>query len=169
VAEAVARLRGLGLLVIVVTNQPDLARGSLTRDALDAMHARLRAAVPVDDVAVCPHDDADGCSCRKPRPGLLLAAAARWGIDLAGSFLVGDRGKDIEAGRQAGCTTILVPAPYSGAARADHRAADLTEAAEIISRLITTEGERPVIRSRSSAPPLTVTGFTADEKLKADG
>ncbi len=136
VPEAVARLRDLGLLVIVVTNQPDLARGRLTPEALAVIHGRLRAALPLDDLAVCPHDDADGCACRKPRPGMLLEAAARWDIDLAASFLVGDRDKDIEAGRRAGCTTILLPASYSGAVRADYGAADLAEAAEIMARLM---------------------------------
>jgi len=72
------------------------------------MHQHLRARLLIDDVRVCYHDDADGCACRKPRPGLLLSAAHDWGIDLPSSYMVGDRWRDVEAGRRAGCTTILI-------------------------------------------------------------
>jgi D-glycero-D-manno-heptose 1,7-bisphosphate phosphatase len=75
----------------------------------------LRAAVPIDDLAVCPHDDADGCGCRKPKPGMLVELAKRWDVDLEGSYMVGDSWRDVEAGRAAGCRTILV----SGAAPAE--------------------------------------------------
>jgi D-glycero-D-manno-heptose 1,7-bisphosphate phosphatase len=105
---ACGRLRAAGFLLVVVTNQPELARGALAPDQLAAMHDRLRAEVPVDDIRVCPHDDADGCGCRKPAPGLLTGAARHHGIDLAASVMVGDRWRDIEAGRRAGCRTVLV-------------------------------------------------------------
>lgn len=109
-ADAVHALRRAGLPVFVVTNQPDVARGHLTAAALDAMSALLRAAVPIDDLAVCPHDDVDGCGCRKPKPGMLLELAKRWNVDLEGSYMVGDSWRDVEAGRAAGCRTILVSA-----------------------------------------------------------
>ena len=107
VGEACARLHDTGFLLIVVTNQPDVARGSLTTEAVEAMHLELAQALPLDDIAVCMHDDADGCDCRKPQPGMLLAAARRFGIDLAASFLVGDRWRDVEAAQRAGCRAAL--------------------------------------------------------------
>lgn len=109
VAERLAGLRAAGLLLVVVTNQPEVARGTLTAGALERIHDRLRRELPcLDEIAVCPHDDADGCGCRKPRPGLVTLAAERLGVDLSRSYLVGDRWRDVEAGRAAGCTTILV-------------------------------------------------------------
>ncbi|MGA3056511.1 MAG: HAD family hydrolase [Candidatus Limnocylindrales bacterium] len=107
-AEACCRLGALGLLRIVVTNQPDVARGTQRREVVEAIHQRLRESVSVDDIRICYHDDDDLCDCRKPKPGLLLSAANDWGIDLAASFMIGDRWRDIEAGQRAGCTTILI-------------------------------------------------------------
>lgn len=118
-AQAVRRLRSAGLPVFVVTNQPDLARGTLTGEEHERMLALLRAAVPVDDVAVCPHDDADACACRKPKPGMLEDLAARHGISLARSVMVGDSQKDVEAGRRAGCRTILIRREYNRGLEAD--------------------------------------------------
>jgi D-glycero-D-manno-heptose 1,7-bisphosphate phosphatase len=94
--------------VVVVTNQPDVARGLLPPGELAAMHAVLRSLVPVDDIRVCPHDDDDGCACRKPAPGMLHSAARDHGIDLDASVMVGDRWRDIQAGQRAGCRTVLV-------------------------------------------------------------
>lgn len=112
VREALERLRREGFLLIVVTNQPEVARGTLTADALEQMHRDLRQALPLDDIRVCLHDDADECACRKPKPGMILAAARRHGVDLRRSFLVGDRWRDIEAGRAAGCATVLIEQHY---------------------------------------------------------
>ena len=107
--EALARLKSAGFLLIVVTNQPDVARGAVPRAAIEAIHQRLRAALPMlDDVFVCWHDGPDHCACRKPKPGMLLEAAKKYGIDLAASFLVGDRWRDIDAGANAGIRTILI-------------------------------------------------------------
>src|SRR5207248_10850670 len=102
-AELVARLRTAGLVCVVFTNQPEVARGVIAPGVLDAMHDKLRVAVPVDDIYVCPHDGGEGCACRKPRPGMLRAAAARWDVSLADSFVVGDRWRDVDAGRAVGC------------------------------------------------------------------
>lgn len=108
VPEACRHLRSMGFLLVVVTNQPDIARGTLPPADLADIHTRLREQVPLDSIWVCPHDDSDRCACRKPAPGLLLRAAAFHGIDLTRSFMVGDRWRDIEAGRAAGCRTVLV-------------------------------------------------------------
>jgi D-glycero-D-manno-heptose 1,7-bisphosphate phosphatase len=112
VPEACARLRDGGYRLIVVTNQPEVARGRLSREAVEAIHEFLRGGLPLDDVRVCYHDDGAGCNCRKPKPGMLLAAAEAWGIDLRRSFMVGDRWRDIEAGRRAGCRTVFIDYRY---------------------------------------------------------
>jgi D-glycero-D-manno-heptose 1,7-bisphosphate phosphatase len=129
-AADVRRLKDAGYAVIVATNQPELARGRLKHAELDAMHAKLRAEVPVDAIYVCPHDDAARCACRKPQPGLLLSAAREHEIDLPRSFMVGDRWRDVEAGKAAGCRTVLVEMGYREALKTppDHVAADLEEA-----------------------------------------
>jgi len=108
VVRACRALGQAGFLLIVVTNQPDVARGVQRRVVVEAINDALRRQVPVDDILVCYHDDVDGCDCRKPKPGLLLEAARNWDIDLSNSFMVGDRWKDIEAGRRAGCRTVWV-------------------------------------------------------------
>ncbi len=113
VEEACRRLHDAGLLLIVVTNQPDVARGTQTMAAVEALNRELGARLPLDEVRVCPHDDGDGCDCRKPAPGMLLDAAAEHGIDLAASVMVGDRWRDVEAGRRAGCATVFVDSGYS--------------------------------------------------------
>jgi len=108
-AEEACRLLGtIGFLRIVVTNQPDVARGTQRREIVEAIHRRLRESVSVDDIRICYHDDDDLCGCRKPKPGLLVSAANDWGIDLTASFMIGDRWRDIEAGQRAGCATILI-------------------------------------------------------------
>jgi D-glycero-D-manno-heptose 1,7-bisphosphate phosphatase len=108
VDAAIRRLRHGGFLVIVVTNQPDVATGLVKRETVEAMHTILRDRLAVDDIQVCYHVDHDDCTCRKPKPGMLLDAARRYDIDLANSYLVGDRWRDILAGDAAGCFTILV-------------------------------------------------------------
>lgn len=113
VVEAVGALAEAGYRVIVATNQPDVATGLQRREVVDAMHEELRRALLIDDVRVCWHVEADNCDCRKPKPGLLQAAARDWGIDLAKSVMVGDRWRDMDAGRAVGCRTIFVDRGYS--------------------------------------------------------
>jgi D-glycero-D-manno-heptose 1,7-bisphosphate phosphatase len=134
VPEALARLKAAGYWLVVVTNQPDVARGRQTRAGVAALHAALQARLPLDDIRVCYHDEPDGCDCRKPAPGLLLAAAQAAGIGLAASFMVGDRWRDVVAGQRAGCQSIFIdygyaepppPAPFL-------RAASLPAAVELI-------------------------------------
>ena len=112
VGEALAALKEAGYLLIVVTNQPDVARGTTPRAAVDAIHEALMAALPLDEIRCCFHDDADNCTCRKPKPGALLDAAAVHDVSLPDSFMVGDRWRDIEAGQAAGVRTLLIDYAY---------------------------------------------------------
>jgi D-glycero-D-manno-heptose 1,7-bisphosphate phosphatase len=109
------RLKDAGYLLVVVTNQPDVGRGIIAPDVLEAMHRRLAAGLPIDMIRACIHDGKDGCACRKPKPGMLLAAAELLNIDLGASFMVGDRASDIEAGCMAGCRTVFIDLGYNEA------------------------------------------------------
>ena len=111
-ADAVRALKDRGFLVIVVTNQPDIGNGLVAAEVVDAMHARLRVLAPVDDIRLCPHRQTDGCDCRKPKPGMLLAAARDYNINLGNSFMVGDRVVDVLAGEAAGCFTGFIDRCY---------------------------------------------------------
>ena len=131
------RLKDAGFLLIVITNQPDVARHTQDRETVEAINAAIRAALPIDEFFVCWHDDADFCHCRKPKPGLFFDAAARWEIDLPRSFMVGDRWRDIDAGAAAGCLTVLIDRNYSEKLShpPDFRADSLTAAIDwILSR-----------------------------------
>jgi D-glycero-D-manno-heptose 1,7-bisphosphate phosphatase len=110
--EALAQLKAIGFQLIVVTNQPDVARGNQSKAAVEAINAQLSATLPIDEFCVCFHGDSDGCGCRKPQPGLLKDAALRRGINLQRSFMIGDRWRDIDAGFAAGCRTILIDRQY---------------------------------------------------------
>lgn len=149
-AEAVATLASHGLLIVVATNQSGIARGYFNRDALDSIHDRMRQQIlagggRVDAVYYCPHHPDEGCSCRKPLPGMLLQASSDLDIDLHRSFLIGDKEADVKAGRAAGCKTILVAGPPVGdtvrtvrddtESIADFQARDLHEAVTWILRM----------------------------------
>jgi D-sedoheptulose 7-phosphate isomerase len=112
VAKSLLDLKAQGFALFVITNQPDVARGTQPRDTVEAIHQSLASSLPIDDFFVCYHDDADHCACRKPRPGLLLEAQRKHNIDLSRSFFVGDRWRDIDAGHAAGCKTILIDYGY---------------------------------------------------------
>lgn len=138
VEQALEKLAAHNLLLIVVTNQPDVARGTQTRDVVEMINAHLAANLPINDVVACYHDTPDGCPCRKPQPGMLLEAAARRNIDLGHSFMVGDRWSDIAAGQAAGCVTFLLDVPYNQRQRCtpDYEVIDLRDAAERIVQLL---------------------------------
>jgi transaldolase len=137
VRAACIRLRGEGLPLFCVTNQPDISRGTITAEAVDAVNHALAAELGLDAVLVCPHDDGDHCDCRKPLPGLLVEAARAFDLDLARSVMVGDRWRDIEAGRRAGCGTIFLDNGYDERRpeRPDITAASLTSVVPEILRM----------------------------------
>jgi D-glycero-D-manno-heptose 1,7-bisphosphate phosphatase len=134
VRDAVDRLKSAGYVLVVVTNQPDIARGNQVASVVDAMNTVVQRELGVDAVLVCPHDDADDCECRKPKPGMLFQAMERFDIDPERSFMVGDRWRDVAAGRAAGCRTVQVGSLDEGAlsvAPTAHRV-DLADAANWI-------------------------------------
>ncbi|MEE2704899.1 MAG: HAD family hydrolase [Pseudomonadota bacterium] len=113
VKEAIERLKKLNFLVIVVTNQPDISKGLININTLDQMHEILMSELAIDDIKFCPHLPENNCSCRKPKPGMLLKASSEHLIDLKNSYMIGDRISDIEAGNNAGCKTIFIDYKYA--------------------------------------------------------
>jgi histidinol-phosphate phosphatase family protein len=108
--SALDRARACAMVIAVVTNQPRIARGTLSPDEFNAICARIaELAGPIDAWFVCPHEEHAGCTCRKPAPGLIRAAAAKFGVSTSNCVLVGDVGNDVEAARAAGAHAILVP------------------------------------------------------------
>jgi len=138
VPEACRKLKNAGYILVVATNQPDVGRGTLSREVVEAIHSRMCAELPIDHVEVCYHAGRgeSQCDCRKPKPGMLRKAAEQFGIDLAGSWMVGDRWRDVDCGHAARCRTVFIDRGYSEELRhqPDYRARDLAEAAEIILR-----------------------------------
>ncbi len=133
--EALRDLKVLGFKLLVVTNQPDVAKGITTRAVVEQIHHKLAAELPVDEIFVCYHKDGDGCDCRKPLPGMILEGARKYNVDLEKSFMVGDRWRDIEAGQNAGCRTVFIDGGYEDrppARPADACVYSLREAADWI-------------------------------------
>jgi D-glycero-D-manno-heptose 1,7-bisphosphate phosphatase len=111
-ANALRTLHGAGFRLIMATNQPDIARGNIARERVLEINRYICSKLAIDAVEICEHDDADQCDCRKPKPGMLIRAAERDGIELSESFMIGDRWRDIEAGRRANCRTVLIGDGY---------------------------------------------------------
>lgn len=112
VPSSLQKLKAKGFLLVVVTNQPDVAKGKQRKEVVESINQFLCSKLPIDDIFVCYHTDSDQCDCRKPKPGMLLDAAKKWNIDLAESFMVGDRWRDIEAGINAGCKSLFIDFGY---------------------------------------------------------
>lgn len=110
--ESLDRLRGAGYELVVVTNQPDVARGTQTMEMVNRIDGTVGKALGLSCFYVCPHDDKDNCDCRKPKPGLILRAASELDIDLSRSFLIGDRWRDIGAGQSAGVRSFFIQYHY---------------------------------------------------------
>jgi D-glycero-D-manno-heptose 1,7-bisphosphate phosphatase len=131
---ACSALSNAGFLLIMVTNQPDIARKRANSDQVAQICAALKTELGLDDIRICPHDDSDNCDCRKPKPGLFLDAALEWNIDLATSYMVGDRWRDIVAGDAAGCTSIFIDYNYQEPQpeKVAYRCGSLIQACEFI-------------------------------------
>jgi D-glycero-D-manno-heptose 1,7-bisphosphate phosphatase len=129
------RLADHGFILIGVTNQPDVARGTQSREKVEAINSLIQSSTPVREIFVCYHDNADGCDCRKPKPGLIFQAAKNYGLDLSRSWMVGDRWTDIAAGKAAGLKTIFVDYHYDekfNCAPADFTVKDTSLLADLI-------------------------------------
>ena len=136
VPAACAKLKAAGFLLIVATNQPDVGRGTLKREIVEEIHTHMAAHLPIDRVEVCFHSGKglSDCDCRKPKPGMLFRAAAALNIDLAQSWMVGDRWRDVDCGHAAGCKTVFIDRGYVEdlKQKPDFSARNLSEAADII-------------------------------------
>lgn len=134
VADALEALHEAGFLLIVVTNQPDVARGTTPMAVVEKINNHLVSCLPIDEFRTCYHDSGDGCDCRKPLPGALVTAAGKHGIDLGESYMVGDRWRDIEAGQRAGCKTVFIDYGYEEKQpeSVNYRVKSLKEASKII-------------------------------------
>jgi D-glycero-D-manno-heptose 1,7-bisphosphate phosphatase len=150
VPQACVKLKQAGLLLIVATNQPDVGRGTLTREAVEEIHARMQRELPIDRIEICYHagKGASECDCRKPKPGMLLRAARDLGIDLPASWMIGDRWRDIDCGHNAGCKTVLIDYGYDEQLKQppDFRARSLREAVEIV---LDPAHERPICSNKA--------------------
>lgn len=145
---ALEQLKAAGFLLIVVTNQPDVGAGRISRETLDGMHKKLRSQLPLDGIYACMHTRDMGCTCRKPQSGMLVAAAHKWGLDFSNSYLIGDRSSDMEAARAVGCRSIFVEHNYheTETILPDYRVASISEAVIIVVR----ESQRASIIGRES-------------------
>jgi D-glycero-D-manno-heptose 1,7-bisphosphate phosphatase len=134
VRDALSALKSAGYCLVVVTNQPDIARGAVPRTVVDNMNGWLTSVLPLDAVLTCAHDDVDHCECRKPLPGLITQAARDLQLECTASYMIGDRWRDIEAGRRAGCKTFFIDCGYDEQLPQsyDFRVSSLLEAARII-------------------------------------
>jgi D-glycero-D-manno-heptose 1,7-bisphosphate phosphatase len=137
VKECLELFKKMGFLNIVFTSQPDISRGNLKIEDLEKMHKIISETLPVDEIKFCPHDDKDNCSCRKPKPGLILEAVKKWSIDLKKSYVIGDSWKDIGAGKAAGCKTLLIRRGYNKDFQKDYdfEVDNLKKTVEIIKKL----------------------------------
>ncbi len=129
--HAIGRLKAAGFVIVVVSNQPDVAAGKVERDVVEAINAELMEKLAIDEIKTC-YDSA--APCYKPKPGMLLEAAGEHDINLDRSYMVGDRWRDIGAGKAAGCTTVFIDKGYSEQApeNPDHVVRNLAEAADLI-------------------------------------
>jgi D-glycero-D-manno-heptose 1,7-bisphosphate phosphatase len=134
-APLLSKLKAGRFLLIATTNQPGISRGYQSRRELDRMHDKLRQALPIDDILVCPHDETDRCPCRKPKTGLLVEAAFKWHLSLDRCFVISDKWQDAEAARLAGCTSLMVQSPWVGDGHHDFLLPDLNAVVHKILRL----------------------------------
>jgi len=140
VVDGCARLKTASFLLVLITNQPDVGRGTQSREAVEAMHLKLQSALPsLDRIEICYHGGeryGQPCDCRKPRPGLILRAATELNIDLKESYVIGDRWRDIDCARAAGCRAIFIERGYKEKLRqtADVTVANFKEAVNAVLR-----------------------------------
>ena len=138
VRAAVERIKRLDFKIIIVTNQPDVGHGRMHLSELNKMHQALKKEIPVDDIFVCKHRQDENCTCRKPKPGLLLMASAQHSLDFEKSFLIGDRTSDMLAAKAVGCKSIFIDLNYEAETKpesVDYSCENLQQAAAYIEKL----------------------------------
>lgn len=134
VPEAIKELKAAGFLTVMVTNQPDVTKGTQRRDVVEAINKYVSETLGIDDVRVCWCLEGDGCDCYKPKPGMILEAAAELSINLSKSFMVGDRWRDVGAAHNADCKAIFINYGYEedNPFEPEWTVHNLSEAAKII-------------------------------------
>jgi D-glycero-D-manno-heptose 1,7-bisphosphate phosphatase len=133
--EPLHELKRAGFVLIATTNQPGISRGHISRREVDLMHTLMMKVFPLDDIFMCPHDEADRCPCRKPKPGLFREAAFKWQLILDHSFVVSDKWQDATAAENAGCTSVLMQSPWNGSGHHDFVSQDFSSAAAKVLQL----------------------------------
>lgn len=147
VKEGLKKLRNLNYLLIVVSNQPDVARGKTLARIVNKINGHLCNELELDDLFCCMHDNNDKCECRKPNPGMVISASEKWNIDLKHSFFVGDRWRDIETGQNAGVKTILIDYGYDEKYLApDYLCSNFSEVVLIIETLTAKSKRHPKVK-----------------------
>ena len=140
VPDGCARLKAANFLLIVITNQPDVGRGTQSRETVEAMNLKMKSVLPLlDRIEVCYHAGeryGQPCSCRKPRPNMILRAAAELNIDPERSYVIGDRWRDVDCARAAGCRAIFIQRGYKESLREgpDFTVANFNEAVSAVLR-----------------------------------
>ena len=131
VPEAIRLLKSHDFIILCLTNQPDVSRGTMTREGVEAINKYLQEELQIQEIFVCFHDDRDKCECRKPKPGGIEYFLAKYNLDRSSTYMVGDRWKDIEAGQAAGVQTVFIARDYAEKAPKDYTfsAQDLLTAA----------------------------------------
>jgi len=137
IKKPLTKLCQMGFHLFVVTNQPDIANGVVKFSTVKKMNDIVLNELPIDEIMVCSHIDSDNCNCRKPKPGMIISLAKKWGINLCHSFLIGDNWKDIESGKAAGCRTILLDKFYNKLIKADYRVNNLEMSVEVVKSYVT--------------------------------
>jgi len=132
IKKPLEKLHQMGFLLFVVSNQPDIAKKYVDFSTVNKMNEIILKTFPIKEIMICPHEDHHKCHCRKPKPGMLIDLSTKWLIDLNKCFIIGDSWKDIEAGRAAGCTTILLDKHYNRSVEADYRSKNLDDVVKII-------------------------------------
>lgn len=122
----------MGYLIFIISNQPDISRGFIKNGTTEKINNVISERFPITEIRVCPHDDHHNCKCRKPKPGMILELCKKWNVDPSKSFMIGDNWKDIEAGKSAGCTCILLDKNYNKSVNIKHRVKNLKEAVKLI-------------------------------------
>ena len=137
VAQALETLKQTGFRLIGITNQPDVGSGKQDKNVVEEMNQRLQETLGLDAFKTCYHVDADNCTCRKPKPGMIIEAAGEWNINLEQSYMIGDRWRDIDAGRAAGCKTLFIDYGYDEPApvNPDFIVGSLMDATQVILEL----------------------------------